>query len=211
MQRIWIILGLLGLNLFGRAAVLFSENFENGLGKRWEPVDFEGKTQYTIQKAGTNSFLEARAQSAASGLGVKLNIPTRKGTMISWRWKIDKTAAGASDDVKRTFDHTARIFVAFKTSIGPPRTINYVWANKIPAGKAFEHPSSGRARLIAMESGNAKAGQWLEYKRDLAADWKLLFGNDDPPNIVSIGLMTDSDGTQQTVTGGYDDFVITTP
>jgi hypothetical protein len=208
MQRTWFFLGLLTLNLFARGAVLFSEDFENGLSKRWEPVDFEGKTKYTIRKDGTNSVLEAHAQSTASGLAAKINIAPKSGTTFSWRWKIDKTAAGASDDSKKTFDHTARIFIAFKTTIGPPRTINYVWANKVPAGKTFQHPSSGRARFIALESGNEKAGQWQIYKRDLLADWKLLFGDDDPPTIVGIGLMTDSDGTKQTVTADYDDFVI---
>jgi hypothetical protein len=209
MQRIWTFLGLAILNLtFTRGAALFSEDFENGLSKKWEPVNFEGKTDYTIKKEGTNSVLQARAQSSASGVGTKVNIAAKKGTTFSWRWKIDKTPPGASDDTKKTFDHTARIFIAFKTMIGPPRTINYVWANKVEAGKSFEHPSSGRARFLAIESGDAKAGQWQSYKRDLLADWKLLFGNDDPPAIVGIGLMTDSDGTKQTVTAEYDDLVV---
>lgn len=193
-----------------RAATLFSEDFEKGLTKRWEPVKFEGLTEYSVRKDEGNSVLQARAASSASGLGTKAEFPLKPKTTFAWRWKIDKTPPGASDDTKKTFDHTVRLFVAFKTSLGPPRTINYVWANKIAAGKTFHHPSSSRARFIVLESGDAKAGKWIKESRDLYADWKSLFG-DEPPNVVSIGLMTDSDGTASNVTGWYDDLQITSP
>ena len=193
------------------AATLFSEDFEKGLSKRWEPVKFEGVTKYSVVKDDNNSVLQARAASSASGLGTKADFAVKPKTMFTWRWKLDKTPPGASDDSKKTFDHGVRLFVAFKTSIGPPRTINYVWANKSAIGKTFHHPSSGRARFIVLESGDGKAGQWMKESRDLFADWKMLFGNDDPPSVVSIGLMTDSDGTDSTVTGWYDDLLVTTP
>jgi hypothetical protein len=196
------------------AAALFSEDFQQGLSKKWEPVKFEGITQYTTpadDKDKNNKVLQARAASSASGVGTKVSIPLKPNTTFTWRWKIDKTPKGGSEDAKKTFDHTARLFVAFKSGIGPPRTINYVWANKTAVGKTFNHPSSGRARFIVLQNGDGKANQWITEKRDLYADWKQLFGNDDPPAIASIGLMTDSDGTETTVTGWYDDLQISIP
>ncbi len=186
------------------ATDLFKENFESGIGARWKKVEFTGETQHTIRKDGRNSFLEARAASSASGLAVKLDPIIADGTRLRWRWKIDRVPAGGSDSDIKKFDHTARLFVAFKTFIGPPRSINYVWANEVPPGKTFHHPSSGRSRFLVLESGNARAGEWITEERDLAADWKLLFG-DDAPAIVGLGFMTDSDGTKTTVTGNYDD------
>jgi hypothetical protein len=59
-----------------------------------------------------------------------------------------------------------------------------------------------------LQSGNEKMGQWLIEKRDVAADWKMLFGDDDVPEVVGLGFMTDSDGTKSTVTGWYDDIVL---
>ena len=188
----------------------FRENFERGLSSNWKPVEFEGETKYVIEKEGTNSVLRGTAEGAATGLGVKFDGLSPKGATLSWRWKIDRIPKGGSDDKKNTFDHTARLFVAFKTRIGPPRTINYVWANTVPVGKTFEHPSSGRARFIVLNSGSTGVGQWHSFKRDLHADWKSLFGDDAPPEIVGLGFMTDSDGTKTTVTGWYDDFELST-
>ena len=107
-----------------------------------------------------------------------------------------------------TFDHTARIFVAFDTFIGPPRTINYVWANQMGTNSVFDHPSSSRSKFIVVESGNEKAGQWLMEQRDLKKDWQRLFKSESMPKIVGVGVFTDSDGTRTSVTGWYDDIVI---
>ena len=181
------------------------EDFERGLSPEWKKVEFEGETQYIIEQDGTNSVLKGSAQRAASGLAVKLDKIQPKGATLSWRWKINKIPPGGSDDKKSTFDHTGRLFVAFKTLIGPPRTINYVWANVVPVGKKFHHPSSGRSRFIVLKSGNAEANQWHLEKRNITEDWKTLFGDDDVPEIVGLGFMTDSDGTKSTVTGWYDD------
>ena len=205
----WKWAAILGLAVWGvQAQILFEERFEKGLTKQWERIEFTGETKHTIVSEGTNSYLRAEAASSASGLGVKLNDLEAKGAVLTWKWRIDKVPEGGSEDVKKTFDHTARLFVAFDTFIGPPRTINYVWANQTPVGKTFHHPSSGRGRFIVLQNGNAKAGEWITEKRNIFEDWKLLFGNDDPPEIVSIGFMTDSDGTKTTVTGGYDDIVL---
>lgn len=194
----------------GAERVHFREDFERGLRAIWKPVEFEGETKHTVIKEGGNAVLQARAAKSASGLAVKLDATEARGARFSWKWKIDKIPAGGSDDTKKTFDHTGRVFVAFKTLIGPPRSINYVWGNVAKPGETFHHPSSGRSRFIVLQSGNGKAGQWIAESRDLAADWKLLFGNDDPPEIVGLGFMTDSDGTQTTVTGWYDDLALET-
>jgi hypothetical protein len=205
MKWIGVVLFTIAAVMGAESKVVFLENFERGIRPEWKKVEFEGETKYMIEKEGTNSVLRGTAQNAATGLGAKFDGFNAKGATLSWRWKIDKIPPGGSDDKKATFDHTARLFVAFKTRLGPPRTINYVWANKVPVGTTFEHPSSGRARFIVLNIGNNGVGEWHRFERNIAEDWKLLFGNDEPPEIVGLGFMTDSDGTKSTVTGWYDD------
>jgi len=188
---------------------LFREDFEMGLKPIWKKVEFTGETQHAIEREGTNSFLRARASASASGLAVKLESLSLKTSALKWRWKIDQVPPDGSDADIKKFDHTARLFVAFKTFIGPPKTINYVWANQARQGSSFQHPNSGRSRFIVLQTGNAKAGAWQTEERDLTADWKLLFGDEDPPAMVGLGFMTDSDGTKSTVTGCYDAIELT--
>src|SRR5215212_4723321 len=107
----WNVLLGFAATLTIQAATLFSENFESGLGRKWEPVKFEGITEYKVVKEDGKSVLQARAAASASGIGAKVAIPVRPDTKFSWRWKADKTPPGASEDKKKTFDHTARLFV----------------------------------------------------------------------------------------------------
>jgi hypothetical protein len=128
--------------------------------------------------------------------------------MFSWRWKISGCPAKGSDDKSATFDHPARVFIAFDSFIGPPYSINYVWANVAPTNSTFDHPDLSRARFIAVESGDARAGRWLAENRDLQKDWQRLFKDKKMPKIVAIGVFTDSDGTGKPVTAWYDDIAL---
>jgi hypothetical protein len=188
--------------------VLFHEDFEKPLGERWKQVKFGELTDYRVVTESSNACLKASANATASAFATKVNITPAPATTVRWRWKISSCPTNASDDKLATFDHTARIFVAFDTFIGPPRTINYVWANHGKTNSTFDHPSSSRSKFIVVESGNDKAGQWLVEQRDLKRDWQTLFKSDSMPKIVGIGVFTDSDGTRTSVTGWYDDIVI---
>jgi hypothetical protein len=188
--------------------VHFQEHFENGLSRTWKEVKFTEKTGYQVVKIGTNSVLEAKANSSASGLAVDKNIKVIPDLKLQWRWKIDKTPRNGTETEIKSFDHSARLFVAFQSKLGPPRTVNYVWANRAKVNESFEHPRSSRARFIVLQSGNDRTQEWITEVRDLNADWTRLFGDSAPPSIVGIGLMTDSDGTKDTITAWYDDLVL---
>jgi hypothetical protein len=196
---------------FARAAeqkTLFVEDFKTPPGNRWKQVKFGEPTDYKIVTDNSNACLQASANGTASALATKVDIKPAATMNIHWRWKISSCPTNGSEDKLATFDHTARIFVAFDTFIGPPKTINYVWANQLKTNSVFDHPSSSRSKFVVLESGNEKAGQWLLEQRDLKKDWQTLFKSESMPKIVGIGVFTDSDGTGTSVTGWYDDIVI---
>jgi len=188
--------------------ILFSEDFEKPLGDRWKQVTFGEPTEYKVVQENSNACLKAVANSTSSAFATKLEAEPLARTTIRWRWKISSSPTNGSEDKLATFEHTARIFVAFDTFMGPPRTINYVWANQMGTNLVFDHPSSSRSKFIVVDSGNAKAGQWVTQERNLGEDWKRLFKSDKVPKIVGLGVFTDSDGTHASVTGWYDDIVI---
>lgn len=184
---------------------LFSEDFEKPIGDRWHQVKFGDPTDYRVVTVDSNACLQATANGTASAFAVKLDIPPASEMTLRWRWKISGCPTNGTDDRAATFDHTGRIFVAFDTLIGPPRTINYVWANRAGLESTFDHPHTSRSRFIVIERGDEKAGRWLGERRDLRKDWERLFKGQSMPKIVGIGVFTDSDGTRVPVTGWYGD------
>jgi hypothetical protein len=208
----WFVLWLATLRLHaGQTNVLFREDFESPLGQRWQQVKFDDLTDYRVVTEHSNKCVVGRANGTASAFATKLEIAPAPQMTLAWRWKIDRCPTNGTDDRARTFDHSGRIFVAFDTFIGPPRAINYVWANTAQTNAVFDHPISARAKFIVIRTGNADADRWLSESRDLTKDWAQLFPGEKMPKIVGIGVFTDSDGTKVPVTGWYDDIILRTP
>jgi hypothetical protein len=49
-------------------------------------------------------------------------------------------------------------------------------------------------RDLVVESGTARLGRWLSYERDVAADYRRVFG-EEPGRLIGLAIMTDSDNT----------------
>jgi hypothetical protein len=193
----------------GRAAaapILFAENFSRGITNGWENVAFFKKlTDYAVVANGTNFYLRGVADNSCSALSRKLNLAPPAKLQLRWRWKIDGVNTNGSERDLKKFDHAARVFVAFDTFIGPPRTLNYLWADVEKPGTVLVHPKSGRAQIFVLESGNQRAGRWLTEMRDVTADWQRVFPDVPMPKIVGVGVMTDSDSLGGRLTGDYAD------
>ena len=192
----------------GRAAekVLFASDFSRGISNGWENVAFFKKqTDYAVMRDGTNVWLHGAADNGCSALTTRLNLAPPAKLKLRWRWRIAGVNTNGSERDLKKFDHAARVFVAFDTFIGPPRSLNYMWANVEKVGTVLEHPKSGRAQIFVLESGNAKAGEWMAEERDVTADWKRVFPDKPMPKIVGLGVMTDSDSLGQKLTGDYAD------
>jgi Protein of unknown function (DUF3047) len=182
---------------------VFREDFSRPLSAEWKPFKFSTPTDYHTGLDGTNPCLIAHSPGTASGIAHAVKVKPPGRLILTWRWKIDRCPPGGTETNLATFDHTARVFVGFKAFLGPPRSINYVWACQTPVGATFLHPNSGRARFVTLESGNAKAGQWVTESRDVTADWHRLFPEMDLPAPTAVGVITDSDGTGAEVNGWY--------
>jgi Protein of unknown function (DUF3047) len=58
--------------------------------------------------------------------------------------------------------------------------------------------------MIVVESGKQNVGQWINEERNLLKDYRAAFGKDPPP-IVSVAIMTDTDNTRESAAAWYGD------
>ena len=94
------------------------------------------------------------------------------------------------------------------TGEAPPfATLMYVWDAKAPIGSVISHPRTDRIRKIVVESGTAGLRTWRSYRRDLAADYRLAFG-EAPGALQALALMTDGDNTQSQLATWYGDITL---
>lgn len=187
---------------------LLVDDFEKGLGSHWTVKSFKGETMYRVVDDNGNRVLQADSRGTASGLVRKIDLDPRETPILTWRWKVAGTIAQGDERTKAGDDYAARVYVIFPHWFFPKtRTLNYIWANRLPQGEFLPNAYTGNAMMVAVRSGSEQAGQWLSERRDIVADYRRAFG-EEPPRIGAIAVMTDTDGTGSTAMAWYDDLAL---
>jgi hypothetical protein len=149
--------------------------------------------------------------------------------MLSWRWKIDRVVEKADMREKDGEDFAARVYVSFDYPLDelpflaraklkvaraiyghvPAAAICYVWDNRHAPGTSLWSPHFDYVRVVVVESGNARAGEWVEERRDVDADFRAAFGERwqrPTPAIAAVVAGNDSDQVHESVTAWFGDF-----
>jgi hypothetical protein len=167
----------------------------------------------TVETADGRSVVHIAADRSAGAIVDRF--PAAPDATLSWRWKIDHPVVKANLAKRSGDDFAARVYVFFDVpartlSFGqrmtlalarrltgenlPAAAICYVWDNHHAVGTVAPNPFYAPVRTFVVESGAAKAGQWVTETRDLAADFRKAFGRDPPP-ITGIAIASDTDNT----------------
>jgi hypothetical protein len=176
----------------------------------WEKKIFKGETEYSLIQDNGVMVVQAASQGTASGLIKKISFDPQKYRYLRWSWRINQTIPGGDETTKAGDDYAARIYVVFSgTFFWQTRAINYIWANHLEKGKFIANAYSANAMMVAVESGPEKSGQWLNEKRDIYADYKMLFGSE-PGEASAVAIMTDTDDTGGSAIAWYGDITLST-
>ena len=176
----------------------------------WESKSFKGVTEYRLVNENGRLVVKATSHAAASGLIRKIRFDPSKYRYVRWSWKIAHTIKGGDEKSKAGDDYAARVYVVFPGRyFWQMKAISYIWANKLIKGESVPSVYAANAGMVAVESGNEKAGQWLTEERDLFADDRRLFGTD-PRKAEAIAIMTDTDNTGVSADAWYGEISLST-
>ena len=198
----------------------------------WIPLTFPHIARHTsyalVRDAEGGVVLRAEAEASASGLITKVDLAAQDWSRLGWRWKVERPIQGGDVTRKAGDDYPARIYVAFRYTperlgaferaryelvrlwLGeyPPHAgLNYIWDARAPVGTVVPNPYERRVRMIVVESGTARLGRWLDYERDVLADYRAAFG-EEPPPVAGVALMTDADDTGERAIAYYGDVAL---
>lgn len=197
----------------------------------WEVLKFpniDNLSSYQLVQASGQQVVKAETSNSASGLIARIRVEPDDKLMLRWRWKISSVYEDGNARSKAGDDYPARIYVAFEFEPDkagfferakrkaaalvfgeelPGNALNYIWANKLEQGALVANPYTDTTMMLAVESGNEKAGQWVTAKRDIVADYREAFGTE-PPAVVGVAIMSDSDNTGGSATAWYGDVTL---
>jgi len=183
-------------------------SFSSGDLTGWTTKEFKGRTSYSLVKDNGTTVLKAHSVRSASGLVKEVNLDPRSYPVLRWSWKIQHTLKKEEPGKKSGDDYAARVYVIFpRTFFWRMRAINYVWSAGMPRGSFAPSPFTANSAIVAVESGDEKAGEWLTEERNIYEDYRTIFG-EEPPRLGGIAVMSDTDNTGDEVTAWYGDIFI---
>ncbi len=194
-------------------------------GSPWAHVKFPGKvpTEFRPVRKDGRDALAVRSQASASMLRSQLRIDPQDLGRVRFSWMVPALIADADLAVRDREDATVRVILAFEGDRSrfsardaalselaraitgeemPYATLMYVWSGRHPAGTLIKSARTDRIRKLVVQSGTQDLGRWLEYERDVRADYERAFG-EAPGALVAVGIMTDSDNTRSRAQAWY--------
>lgn len=180
--------------------------FSQGDLSGWQTKVFAGETRYRLEESQGRLAIRADSDAAASGRYREININLDETPMLYWSWKVDNVLTDIDERTRAGDDYAARVYVVFSGGLAFWRTraINYVWSSNQRVGDSWISPFTDNVRMVAVQSGPERAGQWIDEHRNIRADYQYLFG-EKPRAIDAIAIMTDTDNSGKSVTAWYGD------
>lgn len=196
---------LIGLALAADQRVVVGA-FSRGELDGWDRKQFQGLTDYRLVPDQGRQALRAESRAAASGLYKRVRIDLDQTSYLHWSWKIERVVGAVDETVKSGDDYAARVYVVFSGGVffWNTRALNYVWASRQAPGATWPNAFTANAQMLALRSGNGQAGQWVDERRDVRADYRRLFGAE-VRYVDAVALMTDTDNTRGAATAYYGD------
>ena len=182
-------------------------------------------TRYRVATVAGIGAVEAVADSSMALLARPLTVDLAATPILCWRWRIDAPVAAADMRRKSGDDYAARIYVAFdmpdsalgvgtrlKLSLArrlfgsavPDAALNYVWDNRNAVGTRARSSYTDRAELIVAETGSRRAGEWVEERADVAADFARAFDGK-PGTAIQLAIASDTDNTKSKARAAFAD------
>lgn len=184
--------------------------FNEGSLEGWTVKEFAGATEYQIlpidSVPGSKRVLQAVSSASASGLVREISIDLEKTPYLNWSWRIEDVLPVSDERSKAGDDYPARVYVVVSGgwAFWNTKSLNYVWANRLPVGTQWPNAYTGQARMLALKSGPEQSNQWQSERRNIREDLQQAFG-EDIRHIDAVAIMTDTDQTGATVRAWYGD------
>lgn len=194
----------------------------------WRSLEFpkvKRLTAYSVVREDGTAALKAQSDCSASAIYLPLeSVDLNTTPRLHWRWKIERGLQVSDEQVKSGDDFAARVYVMFRFDpehaslwdrarhsvatklygdIVPGDVISYVWTSHQSKGSAWNSPYESRSKLVSLGSGLLLP--WTGETVDVAADYVTFFGHQPPP-LLALAVMTDSDNTCQQAVAYYADF-----
>lgn len=205
-----VAVALLGLAMAASAdrAVVIEDWTANRVSQRGIPSGWTGEGfgrradyDFTIEQAGEARVLHLKSNDEHSTIVKDITgmVRLKETPILEWTWKASKLPTGGDVRHKDTTDIAAQLYIIWPRfpALLRSRIIGYVWDATTPAATMVKSEKTGTVTFIVLRSGTKDLGKWLTERRNVAEDYRDIFG-EFPENPAAITISIDSNDTHST-------------
>jgi len=205
-----VAVALLGLAMVASAdrAVVIEDWTANRVGQRGIPSGWTGEGSgrradydFTIEQAGEARVLHLKSNDEHSTIvrDITGKVRLKETPILEWTWKANILPTGGDVRHKETTDIAAQLYIIWPRfpALLRSRIIGYVWDATTPAATMVKSEKTGTVTFIVLRSGTKDLGKWLTERRNVAEDYRDIFG-EFPENPTAITISIDSNDTHST-------------
>jgi hypothetical protein len=184
-----------------------------GIPAGWELAEFAGEASVELVRDEGRVAVRLRSGATSFALHRDVVVDVREHPTLTWSWKVARLPAGGDVRDPARDDQAAQVYVVFPRWPSPRTSsdvIGYVWDTRAPAGATLTHPRAPNVRIVVLRSGARRRDTWLHERRNVAEDYRALFGGQ-PPRVGKVALMIDSNDTRSEAEALFGDLAFTRP
>lgn len=174
--------------------------------------------------------LEVVTSGSVASLLHDVDVDPDDATTIAWSWRIVEPVERSALSERSQDDFPVRLYVLFDYDLGrlsfferwrirlarlvygdwvPGAALCYVHAVEDDVGTIAPNAYSDRIRMIVVDDGLVRDGEWVAFRRRIADDFRAAFG-ERAPRIVGIGVAADTDDTGEISVAYFGDIILST-
>jgi len=161
--------------------------------RTYETVGGHPAYDFTVVETDDRRALLLRSNGDHSTIARKVSVNLHATPILEWSWKLIQLPQGADLRKRATSDAAPHVFVIWPRTPALLRSqlIGYVWDPVLPVGSIQKSQKTGTVTFMVVRSGTSELGQWLTERRNVAEDFRLMYGADaDAPRAVALSIDT---------------------
>jgi hypothetical protein len=166
---------------------------------------------FYVRKENDNQFVQGFTRDKSIRL-----VLSRKTTLrwnvtdkpyLRWRWRAQTLPEGANEKDSDKNDTGGAVYVTFeKNWLGLPKSIKYTYSSALEPGTTVDY---GNLKVLVVASKpNQGTGAWISHERNVAEDYKRLFGDKPDKTPLAVMLWNDSNTMNSRARVDFDDIMV---
>lgn len=181
----------------------FDKAHPNGWPLRWQKEGFKWGVPETDCQI-IDGVLRIKCRKSTGGIIILPRISLAKAPIMRWRWRVFSLPKDGDGRIAKKDDQPIAIYLGTSAGMIKKKAISYRWDNHTP--KHFEGKSTYAGILavnyITLRNNKDKLGEWVTEERNVAADFKRLYGK--LPKEFAVSIIGNSQYTQSNTVAEID-------